>query len=29
VIRGQEMALWGELPPLLRAHVSEERITKG
>lgn len=28
VIRGEEMALWGELPTLLRAHVSEERITR-
>ncbi len=29
VIRGQEMALWGELPVLRRAHVGAERITKG
>ena len=28
VIRGEEMALWGELPALRRAHVSEERITR-
>ncbi len=28
LIRGEEMALWGELPNLLRAHVSEERITR-
>jgi len=28
LIRGEEMALWGELPKLLRAHVSEERITR-
>jgi len=28
VIRGEEMALWGELPSMLRAHVSEERITR-
>jgi ApbE superfamily uncharacterized protein (UPF0280 family) len=29
VIRGEEMALYKELPPLRRARVSEERITKG
>jgi len=29
VIRGEKMALWKELPPLLRAHVGTERITKG
>jgi ApbE superfamily uncharacterized protein (UPF0280 family) len=29
VIRGEEMALWKELPPLHRARVSAERITKG
>jgi ApbE superfamily uncharacterized protein (UPF0280 family) len=28
VIRGKEMALWGELPKLRRAHVGAERITK-
>jgi hypothetical protein len=28
LIRGEDMALWGSLPPLLRAHVSEERITR-
>ncbi len=28
VIRGEEMALWKELPPLRRAHVGVERITK-
>jgi uncharacterized protein len=28
VIRGEEMALWGELPPLRRARVGTERITK-
>jgi ApbE superfamily uncharacterized protein (UPF0280 family) len=28
VIRGEEMALWKELPPLRRARVSAERITK-
>ena len=28
VIRGEEMALWKELPPLRRAHVGTERITK-
>jgi uncharacterized protein len=28
VIRGEEMALWKELPPLRRARVSVERITK-
>lgn len=26
-IRGKEMALWGQLPTLLRAHVGEDRIT--
>jgi ApbE superfamily uncharacterized protein (UPF0280 family) len=29
VIRGEEMALWGELPKLRRARVGAERITKG
>ena len=29
VIRGDEMAIWGELPPIRRARVGEERITKG
>ncbi len=29
VIRGEEMAVWGELPPIRRARVGEERITKG
>ena len=29
VIRGEEMALWKELPPLRRARVGAERITKG
>jgi uncharacterized protein len=29
VIRGEEMALWGTLPKLLRARVGAERITKG
>ncbi len=28
VIRGEEMALWKELPPLRRARVGEERITR-
>ena len=28
VIRGEKMALWKELPPLRRAHVGAERITK-
>ncbi len=28
VIRGQEMALWGRLPPIRKAHVGVERITK-
>jgi uncharacterized protein len=28
VIRGERMALWKELPPLRRAHVGAERITK-
>lgn len=28
LIRGDEMALWGALPTLWRAHVSEERITR-
>jgi ApbE superfamily uncharacterized protein (UPF0280 family) len=28
VIRGDKMALWKELPPLRRAHVGAERITK-
>lgn len=28
VIRGEEMALWGTLPPLRRARVGAERITK-
>lgn len=28
VIRGDQMALWKELPPLRRAHVGAERITK-
>jgi uncharacterized protein len=28
VIRGEEMALWGELPPLRRARVWAERITR-
>lgn len=29
VIRGEEMAVWGELPPIRKARVGEERITKG
>ena len=29
VIRGEEMAVWGKLPPIRRARVGEERITKG
>jgi len=29
VIRGDEMAVWGELPPIRRARVGAERITKG
>lgn len=29
VIRGEEMALWGKLPPLRRARVGAERITRG
>ena len=29
VIRGEEMAMWGELPKLRRATVGAERITKG
>lgn len=29
VIRGDEMAVWGELPPIRRARVGEDRITKG
>ncbi|MCX6672317.1 MAG: UPF0280 family protein [Methanothrix sp.] len=29
VIRGERMALWKELPPLRRARVGAERITKG
>lgn len=28
VIRGEEMAVWGELPPIRRARVGAERITK-
>lgn len=28
VIRGEKMALWGNLPALVRAHVGEERITR-
>jgi ApbE superfamily uncharacterized protein (UPF0280 family) len=28
VIRGKEMAMWGKLPPIRRARVVEERITK-
>jgi ApbE superfamily uncharacterized protein (UPF0280 family) len=28
VIRGEKMAIWGELPPIRRARVGEERITK-
>ena len=28
VIRGKEMAIWGKLPPIRRARVEEERITK-
>jgi len=28
VIRGKEMAMWGKLPPIRRARVEEERITK-
>jgi hypothetical protein len=28
VIRGESMALWKELPPLRRARVSVDRITK-
>ena len=29
VIRGEELALWKELPPMRRARVGVERITKG
>lgn len=29
VIRGEEMALWGDVPELVRAHVGAERITRG
>jgi len=29
VIRGEELALWNELPPMRRARVGVERITKG
>lgn len=29
VIRDEEMAVWGELPPIRRARVGAERITKG
>lgn len=29
VIRGEEMAVWGELPSIRRARVGAERITKG
>jgi hypothetical protein len=29
VIRGEEMALWGDVPKLRRAHVGAERITRG
>lgn len=29
VIRGDRMAMWGQLPPLRRAHVGAERITRG
>lgn len=29
VIRGEEMALWGDIPKLRRAHVGAERITRG
>jgi len=29
VIRGEEMAVWGELPPIRRARVGAKRITKG
>ena len=29
VIRGEEMALWRQLPPMRRARVSTERITRG
>jgi ApbE superfamily uncharacterized protein (UPF0280 family) len=29
VIRGEEMAVWGELPTIRRARVGAERITKG
>jgi len=29
VIRGEEMALWGDVPELRRAHVGAERITRG
>jgi ApbE superfamily uncharacterized protein (UPF0280 family) len=29
VIRGEEMAMWGELPKIRRARVGTERITKG
>mgnify|MGYP001447456217 FL=1 len=29
VIRGEEMALWGELPPLKRANLRPELITRG
>jgi len=28
VIRGEEMALWGKLPPIRKAHVGLERITR-
>lgn len=29
VIRGDRLAMWKKLPPLLRAHVGAERITRG
>jgi hypothetical protein len=29
VIRGEEMALWGDLPKLRRARVGAEKITRG
>ena len=29
VIRGEEMAVWGELPRIRRARVGAERMTKG
>jgi len=29
VIRGEEMALWGEVPPLRRASLRPELITRG